>query len=67
MFPLGLIFIELLYDFCTGTEREKTFTNARNGVLPQKLVDSFPEEAKLAVWMLQVGVIRIRNKVAGRR
>lgn len=55
IYSLGLILLELLNHFFTVMERRDVFTAARNGVMPKGMQNSFPEETKLALWMLQVG------------
>ena len=54
IFPLGLILMELLSPFGSGSERAVSFERARRGELPEAMLRDFPSEAALAARLLQV-------------
>lgn len=47
IFSLGLIFFEMLHPFSTRSERAIVLTNLRQGEIPQRMLEQYPDEMQL--------------------
>lgn len=47
IYSLGVILFELFQVFCTDMERGISISNMRDGVLPNKFLQEWPEEVRI--------------------